>query len=92
LKESKESLTKLKQGQIVAIGGGGFSMEPENPLLDDFVLSLAQRKRRAHALTTTANPNVGSCTVQLIAGGAPSGYAAEDGVAFHSSAVGCARS
>lgn len=27
--------------QIVAMGGGGFSMEPENPLLDDFVLSLA---------------------------------------------------
>src|SRR4051794_36618369 len=26
---------------IVAMGGGGFSSEPENPLLDDFVLSLA---------------------------------------------------
>lgn len=31
-------------GQIVAMGGGGFSMEPENPLLDDFVLSLAKRQ------------------------------------------------
>jgi hypothetical protein len=31
---------------IVALGGGGFSMEPDNPLLDDFVLSLARRKRR----------------------------------------------
>jgi dipeptidase E len=31
-------------GQIVAMGGGGFSMEPENPLLDDFVLSLARRR------------------------------------------------
>jgi peptidase E len=30
-----------KVGQIVAMGGGGFSMEPDNPLLDDFVLSLA---------------------------------------------------
>ena len=28
-------------GQIVAMGGGGFSMEPDNPLLDDFVLSLS---------------------------------------------------
>lgn len=28
-------------GQIVAMGGGGFSMEPDNPLLDEFVLSLA---------------------------------------------------
>ena len=26
---------------IVAMGGGGFSMEPEDPFLDDFVLSLA---------------------------------------------------
>jgi dipeptidase E len=28
------------------MGGGGFSMEPRNPRLDDFVLSLARRKRR----------------------------------------------
>jgi dipeptidase E len=27
--------------QIVAMGGGGFSMEPDNPLLDDYLLSLA---------------------------------------------------
>src|SRR5687768_10995165 len=26
------------------MGGGGFSMEPENPLLDDYVLSLSRRK------------------------------------------------
>jgi dipeptidase E len=26
---------------ILAMGGGGFSMEPDNPLLDDFLLSLA---------------------------------------------------
>jgi dipeptidase E len=31
--------------QIVAYGGGGFSMEPGNPLLDDYVLSLCRRKR-----------------------------------------------
>jgi dipeptidase E len=28
------------------MGGGGFTMEPGNPLLDDFVLSLARRSRR----------------------------------------------
>ncbi len=28
-------------GSIVTLGGGGFLMEPDNPLLDDFVLSLA---------------------------------------------------
>jgi dipeptidase E len=32
-------MTEIK-GQIVALGGGGFSMEPDNPLLDDFILSL----------------------------------------------------
>jgi len=31
-------------GHIVAMGGGGFLMEPENPLLDDFVLSLARNE------------------------------------------------
>jgi peptidase E len=31
------------KGHIVAMGGGGFSMEPDNPLLDDYVLSLVPR-------------------------------------------------
>lgn len=34
-------------GTIVTLGGGGFSMEPDNPLLDDFLLSLATRRRGA---------------------------------------------
>lgn len=29
--------------QIVALGGGGFLMEPENPLLDDYILALADQ-------------------------------------------------
>jgi dipeptidase E len=33
--------TPLEQRTIFAMGGGGFTMEPSNPLLDDFVLSLA---------------------------------------------------
>jgi dipeptidase E len=36
----------MTERHIVAMGGGGFSMEPRNPKLDDFVLSLARRKRR----------------------------------------------
>jgi len=32
--------------QILAMGGGGFTMEPGNPLLDDFVLSLSPLARR----------------------------------------------
>src|SRR6185437_14683025 len=35
----------VSEGQIVAMGGGGFSMEPENPLLDRYVLSLARSAR-----------------------------------------------
>jgi len=36
----------MAERHIVAMGGGGFLMEPRNPRLDDFVLSLARRKRR----------------------------------------------
>jgi dipeptidase E len=35
----------MAERHIVAMGGGGFSMEPRNPRLDDFVLSVARRKR-----------------------------------------------
>jgi dipeptidase E len=34
-------------GTILTMGGGGFSMEPENLLLDDYLLSLAARRRGA---------------------------------------------
>jgi dipeptidase E len=33
---------------VVAIGGGGFSSEPDNPLLDDLVLGLARGNRGRH--------------------------------------------
>ncbi|WP_121254470.1 peptidase E [Nocardioides ferulae] len=36
-------------GEILTLGGGGFSME-ESPLLDDFLLSLASRRRGADGL------------------------------------------
>lgn len=32
----------MESRRVVAMGGGGFSMEPENPLLDGFVVSLAR--------------------------------------------------
>jgi hypothetical protein len=32
--------------QIVTFGGGGFSMEAGNPLLDQFVIDLTARHRR----------------------------------------------
>jgi peptidase E len=41
--------------QIVAFGGGGFSMEAGNPLLDDFVLSLTERRRPRVCFLPTAS-------------------------------------
>lgn len=40
---------------IVALGGGGFSMEPGNPLLDDFVLSLAPQRPARICFVPTAS-------------------------------------
>lgn len=37
------------------MGGGGFSMEPDNPLLDDFVLSLARRQPARVCFVATAS-------------------------------------
>jgi len=39
---------------IVAMGGGGFMMEPENPLLDDLVLSLTGKDRPRMCFLPTA--------------------------------------
>ena len=41
--------------QIVALGGGGFSMEQGNPLLDDYVLSLTGAKRPRVCFLPTAS-------------------------------------
>ncbi len=41
--------------QIVAMGGGGFSMEPANPLLDDYVLRLTGAARPRVAFLGTAS-------------------------------------
>jgi dipeptidase E len=41
--------------QIIALGGGGFSMEPDNPLLDNFILSRARRTRPRVCFVGTAS-------------------------------------
>jgi peptidase E len=41
--------------QIVAMGGGGFSMEPDVPLLDDYILSLARTARPRICFVATAS-------------------------------------
>lgn len=50
--------------QIFAMGGGGFTMEPENPALDDFVLSLADRPEPRVLFLPTAS---GDPTAQITA-------------------------
>ncbi len=40
---------------IIAMGGGGFSMEPDNPLLDDWLLSLAGHDRPKICFVPTAS-------------------------------------
>ena len=47
--------SKISRGQIVAMGGGGFSMEPENLLLDDYILSLSDRQPAKVCFIPTAS-------------------------------------
>jgi dipeptidase E len=48
-------MSQMRPPQIVAFGGGGFSMEAGNPLLDDYVLSLADRERPRVCFVPTAS-------------------------------------
>ncbi|MEO0338704.1 MAG: peptidase E [Bacteroidota bacterium] len=41
--------------QIIAMGGGGFSMEPENPLLDEYVLAQCAKETPAICFIGTAS-------------------------------------
>jgi dipeptidase E len=52
----------LERRLIFAMGGGGFTMEPTNPLLDDFVLSLAAAKAPRILFLPTAS---GDTTAQI---------------------------
>jgi dipeptidase E len=45
----------MKSKNIVAMGGGGFSMEPENPLLDLFILGLAEKSSPKICFIPTAS-------------------------------------
>ena len=40
---------------ILAMGGGGFTMEPENPALDEFILTLAERREPRVLFLPTAS-------------------------------------
>ena len=53
------------EGHIVAMGGGGFSMEPDNPLLDDFVLSLSRRRPARVCFIPTASADSATYIVRF---------------------------
>jgi peptidase E len=61
---SHEGAVAPEQRVIFAMGGGGFTMEPANPLLDDFVLGLARAKEPRILFLPTAS---GDTTAQITA-------------------------
>jgi dipeptidase E len=48
-------MTSAQDTHIVAMGGGGFSMEPDNPALDQYVLGLARRENPSVCFLATAS-------------------------------------
>lgn len=44
----------VQRGQIIVMGGGGFTMEPDNPLLDDYVLAATGKRRPRVCFVPTA--------------------------------------
>jgi dipeptidase E len=53
--ERKKRKAKVSSRHIVALGGGGFSMEPDNPLLDRFILGLTQKRKPKVCFVPTAS-------------------------------------
>ena len=41
--------------QVLALGGGGFSMEPENPMLDRYILQQSSKKKPKICFIGTAS-------------------------------------
>jgi peptidase E len=58
-------MTGAAEGQIVAMGGGGFLMEPDNPLLDDFVLALSPRQPARVCFIPTASADAAHTIVRF---------------------------
>lgn len=42
---SSSHVTKSNRGQIIALGGGGFSDQPDNPMLDEYILLQANKAK-----------------------------------------------
>jgi peptidase E len=59
---SDTEVTEKDESTLLALGGGGFTMEPTNPLLDDYVLSLSSAKEPRILFLPTAS---GDTTAQI---------------------------
>src|SRR5262245_4062072 len=57
-------MTERKR-QVIALGGGGFSMEPDNPALDLYILSQARASRPAVSFLCTARGDDDSYLVRF---------------------------
>ena len=62
---SKRTSSDRSDGHIVAMGGGGFSMEPDNPLMDDFVLGLSRQQPARVCFIPTASADSATYIVRF---------------------------
>lgn len=53
--------------QIIAMGGGGFSMEPENPLLDEYFVRQIRKRRPSICFVPTASGDADGYVVKFYA-------------------------
>jgi len=61
----KNNKSKPTAGHIVALGGCGFSVETDNTLIDDFVLSLSSRQPARVCFVPTASADSAAYTVKF---------------------------
>ena len=57
----------MKEPQIIAMGGGGFSMEPENPLLDEYFLRQTGKRNPSVCFASTATGDADGYIVKFYA-------------------------
>jgi dipeptidase E len=63
--ESHPEVTGMQAPSIVAMGGGGFSTEPNNPLLEDYLLSLVGSQQPRVCFVPTAGGDADSYIVKF---------------------------
>lgn len=57
----------MKKSQIIAMGGGGFSMEPDNPLLDKYFLEQTAKRKPTVCFLPTASGDADGYIVKFYA-------------------------